>query len=176
MPSACAVQQVLFLPDRDAFPVVCPLVPIFQLFLPRRTRASSDAISWKPASGRGEPASPQACPCRLRGPGGACQALCSCRARRQRRGLCLRRRMPDSAAKSPSRLQALLEKPSAGIPLGWEHPVLDAPARSPRLPRSVRLPGDRAAPKGFTSSIPGSSLLEDMNKTQGFVVFFPSLP
>lgn len=35
MSSACAVQVVLSLPDRDAFPVVCPPVPIFQLFLPR---------------------------------------------------------------------------------------------------------------------------------------------
>lgn len=32
----CAVQEVLSLLDRDALPVVCPPVPIFQLFLPRR--------------------------------------------------------------------------------------------------------------------------------------------
>lgn len=40
MPSACAVQQVLSLLDRDVFPVVCPPVPIFQLFLPRGHKPS----------------------------------------------------------------------------------------------------------------------------------------
>ncbi|KAM6385414.1 uncharacterized protein FN964_016334 [Alca torda] len=60
--------------------------------------------------------------------------------------------MPESAAKSPSCLQTLLEKPSAGILLGWEHPVPDVSASS----RAVC----RAAPKGFTLSVPGPSLLE----------------
>lgn len=147
---------------------------LFLSFPAEGTEASSDAISWKRASSRSEPASPQAGPCWIRSPGGACQALCSCRARRQRRGLCLRCRMPDSAAKSLSCLRALLEKPSAGILLGWEHPVPDVPASLPRLPRDVWLPGDGAAPEGFTSSVPGSSRLEGMNETRGFVFLFPS--
>ena len=40
---------------------------------------------------------------------------------------------------------------------------------------AVQLPGDGAAPQGFTSSVPSSSLLEGMNKVRGLVVFFPSL-
>lgn len=142
---------------------------LFSAFPAEGTQAFSDAISWKRASGRGEPVSPQACPRWLSVPGGVCQALCSCRARLQRRGLCLHHRMPDSAAKS---LQALLEKPSEGILLGWEHAVLDVPASAPRLPCSVRLPGDWADSKGFTSKHPG--LLEGMNKAQGFVLLYPS--
>lgn len=141
----------------------------FLAFPAERMRASSDAIGWKRASGCSRPASPQDCPCWLRS---ACQALCSCRARRQQRGLCLCCRKPDSAAKSSSCLQGLLEKPSAGIPLGWEQSLPDVLAGSLRLRTAL----GQGTLKGVTSRIPGSLPLEGVNKVQGFVFSFLPYP
>lgn len=131
MSLACAVQQVLSLPDMDAFPVVCPPVPIFQLFLPRghkppvmpsagRERAAAVSPR-RPKLVRVGPAAPAARARRCAAAGlGASGEVSACAAE------CLIQQQNPQAASKPSWKNHL----QAYILLGWEHPVPDVLASS----------------------------------------------
>lgn len=115
------------------------------------------------AIGCDRPMSPRDCRA-----GCVCQALCSCRAQCQQWGLCLCCRKPDSAAKSSSCLQGLPEKPSAGIPLGWE--LLD---RVTGLLHLCTEHGDRTPPKASPRGSRAPHCLRVWPKCKGL---FSSLP
>lgn len=117
------------------------------------------------AIGCDRPMSPRDCRA-----GCVCQALCSCRAQCQQWGLCLCCRKPDSAAKSSSCLQGLPEKPSAGIPLGWEQSLLD---RVTGLLHLCTEHGDRTPPKASPRGSRAPHCLRVWPKCKGL---FSSLP
>lgn len=148
--TVCAVHQVLSVPERAVFPVVCP--------------GLEPAVT--PGAGIEQARAGPDRPC------GPSQASRSSRARRQQRGLCLGCRKPDSAAKSSSCLQGLLETSSAGVPLGWERSLPDVLAGS----LCLRMAWGQGRPKGFTSRIPSSTLPEGVIKVQGFVFSFLPYP